>query len=86
MAIRRLRIQCPHCGVRAVEEFVYGEVPVIPDSIADAEARDLDRAFMHANAEGLVTERWFHAMGCRRWLTLTRDTRTNDIPEPSTGT
>jgi len=81
MTVRRLRIECPHCGVRAIEEFVYGEIPDVPDGIVDPDARDLDRAFMHSNPEGLVTERWFHAMGCRRWLTLTRDTRTNDIPE-----
>jgi len=79
MTTRRLRIRCPHCGVRAVEEFVYGEIPDVPDTVADEDARDLDRAFMHTNAEGLVTERWFHAFGCRRWLTIARDTRTNDI-------
>ncbi len=79
MATRRLRIHCPHCGVRAVEEFVYGEIRSTPDSIVDAEARDVDRAFMHTNTEGVVIERWFHTYGCRRWLTLTRDTRTNDI-------
>ena len=79
MVTRRLRIACPHCGVRAVEEFVYGEILSTPASIVDADARDVDRAFMHTNTEGVVTERWFHAFGCRRWLTLTRDTRTNDI-------
>ncbi|NQW04081.1 MAG: sarcosine oxidase subunit delta [Acidobacteria bacterium] len=81
MTIRRLRISCPHCGVRAVEEFVHGEIPTIPEGIVEPEARDLDRAFMHTNAEGVVVERWFHAFGCRRWLTLARDTRTNDIPD-----
>ncbi|NDD62806.1 MAG: sarcosine oxidase subunit delta, partial [Acidobacteria bacterium] len=25
--------------------------------------------------EGVITERWFHTFGCRRWLTLERDTR-----------
>ena len=79
--IARLRIPCPHCGVRAVEEFVHGEIPEPPASIADPDARDVDRAFMHSNVAGVITERWFHAYGCRRWLTLTRDTRTNDIVE-----
>jgi len=23
----------------------------------------------------VITERWFHTFGCRRWLTLERDTR-----------
>ena len=75
----RLRIPCPHCGVRAIEEFVYGETPDTPAQITDQDARDVDRAFMHSNTDGLVTERWFHAFGCRRWLTLQRDTRTNDV-------
>lgn len=79
MATLRLRIPCPHCGVRPVEEFVYGEIAATPDHLIDVGARDVDRAFMHSNTEGVVTERWFHAYGCRRWITLTRDTRTNDV-------
>ena len=82
MAPHRLRIRCPHCGVRAVEEFSYGEIPFTPDTVTDSDARDVDRAFMHTNAEGVVTERWFHTAGCRRWMTVQRDTRTNEIKEP----
>ena len=72
-------IHCPNCGARPIEEFLYGEVPVVPDSITDPDARDLDRAFMHDNCEGPVVERWFHAYGCRRWSTVARDTRTDQI-------
>lgn len=79
MAQHRLRILCPHCGVRAVEEFLYGEIPATPDALTDPDARDVDRAFMHTNVEGPVTERWFHTAGCRRWITVQRDTRTNEI-------
>ena len=74
-----LQITCPNCGQRPVEEFLYGEIPVVPDSITDIDARDLDRAFMRSNTEGPQTERWFHLFGCRRWLTLRRDTRTDEI-------
>lgn len=74
-----LRIPCPNCGVRPVEEFLYGEVPTVPDAITDPDGRDLDRAFMRDNTEGLVTERWFHADGCRRWTSLRRDTRTDEV-------
>lgn len=79
MAGLRHRLRCPNCGVRAIEEFVYGEIPT-PSAGADldAEALDLDRGFMHWNVEGEVVERWFHADGCRRWLTVARDTRTNE--------
>lgn len=79
MTPHRLRIHCPHCGVRAVEEFIYGEITLTPEAVTDANARDVDRAFMHTNLEGVVTERWFHTAGCRRWLTLQRDTRTNEM-------
>ena len=74
-----LQIECPNCGRRPLEEFLYGEILVVPDSLTDADERDLDRGFMHENPEGPTTERWFHAFGCRRWLTLTRDTRTDEI-------
>ena len=74
-----IRIHCPNCGSRSIEEFLYGEIPAVPDSIVDPEARNLDRAFMSSNPEGPTTERWFHLFGCRRWLTLRRDTRTDAI-------
>jgi sarcosine oxidase, subunit delta len=51
----------------------------VPDSLSDPDERDLDRAFMHENSEGPTTERWFHTYGCRRWLTLRRDTRNDEI-------
>lgn len=61
-----LRVECPHCGIRAIDEFVYGEVP-------DADWDDVGRAFMKRNLPEPTVERWFHAFGCRRWMTLTRD-------------
>ena len=70
-----IRIPCPHCGERPLQEFVLGEIPEVPDSITDPEERAFDRAFMHGNVAGPVTERWFHVYGCRRWVTVRRDTR-----------
>ena len=78
-----LQIICPTCGRRPVEEFIYGEIPVVPDEIVDADARDVDRSFMHGNPEGLITERWFHLYGCRRWATVRRDTRTDQLQDGS---
>lgn len=74
-----LYIQCPTCGKRPLEEFFFGEIPKVPDGLTDPDERDVDRAFMHENPEGPVEERWFHAFGCRRWLTVTRDTGTDEI-------
>lgn len=79
-----LRIPCPHCGDRSVFEFRHGgEVPAVPDSITDPAARDIDRGWMRANACGVVTERWFHEGGCRRWLTLVRDTADDRVIGPA---
>ena len=75
-----LRIPCPHCGPRAIEEWSYGEVFAVPETITDPDARDLDRGFFHDNNQGPVREAWFHLYGCRRWVYLDRDTRTDEIP------
>jgi heterotetrameric sarcosine oxidase delta subunit len=78
-----IRIACPNCGERALGEFRYGgEIPVVPDGIVGADARDVDRVWMRGNPEGRCVERWFHELGCRRWLTLARDTRTDEVLEP----
>ena len=69
-----LRLDCPHCGPRPADEWVYGEVPDPPDYLTEGDERDVDRGFMMSNTEGVKVERWFHAGGCRRWQTITRDT------------
>jgi heterotetrameric sarcosine oxidase delta subunit len=62
-------------------EFRYGEIPTVPEDLTDPAARDLDRAFMRTNTEGIVIEAWFHEAGCRRWVTVRRDTRTDEVLE-----
>ena len=74
-----MNLPCPHCGTRPITEFLYGELTSVPDSIVDEDARDVDRAFMRNNPQGVQTERWFHLYGCRRWITLQRDTRTDEV-------
>ncbi len=51
----------------------------VPDSITNTDEWDVDRGFFHNNPEGLVQEAWFHLYGCRRWVVITRDTRTDEI-------
>ena len=72
-----MKIECPHCGLRPYTEFSFG------GELRDLESRDPEddfrRVYLRRNAPGLQEERWFHAFGCRRWLTLTRDTVTNRI-------
>lgn len=73
-----LLVPCSHCGPRSVEEFLYGEVPRVPDTITDPDARDIDRVFMRSNPEGSAPEAWFHVYGCRRWSYLSRDRTTDE--------
>lgn len=72
-----LMIPCPHCGPREYGEFTFGgELRDL--GACDPEA-DFRRVYLRGNVAGPQTERWFHAAGCRRWLTLRRDTVTNRI-------
>lgn len=72
-----LEVPCAFCGLRPVEEYMYGEVPDVPDALTDPTERDVDRVWMKSNRNGPTPEAWFHAFGCRRWSYLTRD-RSND--------
>jgi heterotetrameric sarcosine oxidase delta subunit len=71
------RLHCAHCGPRALEEWVHGEIFDLSDRLVDADNRDIDRAYMHNNTAGLIEEAWFHLYGCRRWQTFRRDTTTD---------
>jgi heterotetrameric sarcosine oxidase delta subunit len=72
-----VEIPCPNCGPRDHGEFAFGG-ELRPLEAAD-EAEDFRRVFLRDNPAGLQRERWFHLFGCRRWLTIERDTRTNRI-------
>jgi len=77
-----LWLPCPTCGSRPVEEFRYGgELPGVPESVTDPDARDVDYVWFFDNVEGPADERWFHHAGCRRWFGLRRDTATDTVIE-----
>jgi sarcosine oxidase, subunit delta len=72
-----LQIPCPNCGARPHTEFAFGgedRTHAAPDPTAEFE-----RVFFPANVEGVQRERWYHALGCRGWFVVIRDTRTNRI-------
>jgi heterotetrameric sarcosine oxidase delta subunit len=73
-----LRIPCPNCGLRPYTEFWFGGELRPLGSEADLE-EDFRNVWLRENVSGVHTERWFHAAGCRRWLTIERDTVTNDL-------
>jgi heterotetrameric sarcosine oxidase delta subunit len=72
-------IPCPRCGRRPYTEFSFGG-ELRATTIEPEEAREnLERVWLRDNAAGVQRERWFHRDGCRRWLTLDRDTTSNEI-------
>ncbi len=74
-----IRITCPNCGSRPYTEFWFGgEVPPPPGE-DDGPHRSFERVWIRANRAGAQRESWFHYAGCRRWLEVTRDTRTNEF-------
>ena len=74
-----LRVPCPHCGERPFTEFwCAGELLPIPTGSEDPED-NFARVWLRDSIAGMQPERWFHWAGCRRWLTLERDTRSNEI-------
>ena len=75
-------LQCPRCGRRPLDEFVFGgERRPVSVTITDPDAIDFDGVMLFDNPDGPTTERWFHAAGCRRWLTVVRDTHVDRVLE-----
>jgi heterotetrameric sarcosine oxidase delta subunit len=79
-----MRIPCPYCGERDLEEFsIQGEAAGPRPQASDFGDSDIQafHAYVHlrANEFGPTKEFWYHAAGCRRWLMLSRDTRDHTI-------
>lgn len=79
-----LRINCPYCGLRDQDEFVFGgeslrRRPVHPDRASDEEWANYQ--FYRDNPKGLHFERWVHRFGCRMWFNAVRDTVTHEFIE-----
>ncbi len=72
-----MRIPCPYCGERDAQEFVYrgDAVPHRPE----ADEGFYDYVYLRDNGIGPMLEHWYHAQGCRNWITVTRDTRTHRV-------
>jgi len=73
-------IPCPWCGPRDAGEFGYGgEIVPRPDPRTATPERWRDYLYLRANVAGWQTERWYHRMGCRRLLTVRRNTITGEV-------
>ncbi len=73
-------LPCPWCGPRDAEEFGYvGEMRARPDPVTTTMKEWRDYLYLRRNVAGWTTERWYHQMGCRRYLLVDRDTTTNEV-------
>ena len=74
-----MRLNCPFCGARDSQEFVYLGDATVQRPAGDAPEAFHDYVFLRDNPAGLHREYWHHAHGCRSWLVVTRDTRTHEV-------
>jgi heterotetrameric sarcosine oxidase delta subunit len=77
-----MRINCPYCGERGLEEFAYhGDATVTRprDGGAAPNAAWTDYVYFRENPSGLHRELWYHAAGCHSWLVVTRNLQNHNI-------
>jgi sarcosine oxidase subunit delta len=75
-----MRIHCPYCGSRNVQEFSYlGDANLSRPDPEAPEAVFHDYVYLRDNPAGPHRELWYHGFGCRNWLVVTRNTVTHAI-------
>ncbi|MDR3520348.1 MAG: sarcosine oxidase subunit delta [Acidocella sp.] len=77
-----MRIVCPHCGERGLQEFLYhGDATVTRprDGGAEPTPEWTDYVYLRDNPNGAHRELWYHNAGCHAWLVVTRNLRTHEI-------
>jgi len=75
-----MRLTCPYCGDRDAQEFSCRGAADAARPAPDADERAFaDHVYLRDNPAGPHREYWYHAQGCRHWLTVTRDTRTHAV-------
>lgn len=73
-------VPCPFCGPRDAAEFRHkGDATPRRPAYEDGEAAFVDYVYYRENPAGLIQELWYHALGCRSWLVVERDTRTHIV-------
>ena len=76
-------IEHPLLGPRDSQEFVYlGDASLLdrPDwKAGDAADSFFDYQYLRDNPAGTHRELWYHEMGDRSWLIITRDTVSHEI-------
>jgi sarcosine oxidase subunit delta len=77
-----MRITCPYCGERSVEEFVdYGAAGFARPKMSAEPSAWVNYVYLRDNPAGRHRELFYHVSGCHSWLIVTRDTRTHAISD-----
>jgi sarcosine oxidase subunit delta len=82
-----MRIACPHCGTRGLEEFLYhGDASVIRPRDGGAAPTEAWTGYVYFrdNGNGVQSELWYHTAGCHAWLVVARDLKSHDIVKVET--
>lgn len=75
-----MRLTCPHCGPRGLEEFSYrGDATVRRLSLEAPEEDWIAYVYLRDNPCGAHKELWYHGSGCRAWLVVERNTLTHAV-------
>ncbi len=72
-------INCPHCGMRPVEEFTFNGDASIQRPVSNDMEQWYDYTYLRHNPKGRFDEYAHHSSGCRAWLVVTRDTQTHEV-------
>jgi len=80
-ADENMRIPCPHCGLRDVQEFIYlGDAgQKRPYGMQTSEVAMVDYVYLRDNPRGAHDELWYHGASCHAWLVVRRNTLTHAI-------
>jgi sarcosine oxidase subunit delta len=75
-----MRLTCPFCGPRGIEEFSYFGDATVQRPAPDADPQAwVTYVYLRENPAGAHSELWYHASACRQFLRIERDTRTHAI-------
>jgi sarcosine oxidase subunit delta len=75
-----MRINCPLCGERGVEEFTYhGDATVTRPLAAAPPEAWVEYVYLRDNPAGPHDELWYHTAGCHAWLVVRRDLRSHAV-------
>ena len=75
-----MRLNCPFCGERGLEEFSYaGDATRERPGMDAPPSAWVDYVYIRTNPAGVHSELWYHGSACRQFIKVERDTRTHAI-------